>query len=282
MNGTYKLHDFVVESIHDGVLEDGILYKLDGEVKTQLREIDYWYHGQYGYDLCVISIGGLFGYADIQSGQIVHQPQWEDALPFYGERARVKENGKFGFINRTGEYVIEPEWDDVEHTASSGLLAVCKDKKWGFINNADKLVTPLEWDAFAHSLLSGRILTGWAPDGDYCYKNLPRAVRKDNKWGFINDDGHIVIEPQFDTLDFIWFNFQVEDWLEDKAAAVLVKSDKELTMTLFGRTVTPSDMTVYPMYLPAKRGNRWYRVQMGVDGKISILRNKYPKKNKDI
>lgn len=281
----YKIHDIALkntkaQSIYDGVLQDGILYKLDGGVKMQLSEIPYWgrdWH-QYEYNLCVISFGELFGYADIESGQIIHQPCWEDAMPFYGGLARVKENGKFGFINIAGEYVIGPQWDETESSAHSGLIAVRRDHKWGFVKKSGELVTALEWDAFADSL-DDRIQTGWDDSYQVCYKHLPKAVCKDEKWGFIDDCGNIVLEPQFDTLDFVWFNFQVE-WREDKAAATVIKGGKEVVR--FGHTSTTSDLTVYPMYLSAKRKSRWYRVQVDVDSQISVLKGKHPKKNKDI
>lgn len=302
MHGTYKIHDVALrdsatQSIYDGVMEDGILYKIDGEVKTQLREIPCWEHAwhQYGYDLCIISIGELFGYADIQSGQIVHQPQWEDALPFYGKLARVKENGKFGFINQTGEYVIKPEWDKTDDSIHNGLIPVCRNKKWGFVNEIGVIVIPLEWDmvedeAFLHEMnTNDDIIAPWYEQHKQHQEVLPAAVLRNGKWGFIDMHGKVVVEPQFDTLEVecIPKNKMLTKWYEDKTGEV----SRTVTIpahevSAFGRRIDVDSKTIQltacPMYICLIRKSRWYRVQMGVDGEISILKNKHPKKNKDI
>lgn len=212
MKNTYKIHDAIHNKIYDATLEEGILYKLDERGKTALIDISWW-DGRamgYEYNLSVFSYGRLFGYADVNSGRIVHQPRWEDALPFYGGRARVKENGKFGFINKDGEYVIEPQWDDAEGSARENLLAVCRDKKWGLLDvaqNFGALIAPTEWDALTRFCGSNVISAGWL---DTYELYLPIGVCRNGLWGFINNRGNIVIEPQFDMLNFIWFHYQVE------------------------------------------------------------------------
>lgn len=284
MKNTYKIHDAIHNKIYDATLEEGILYKLDERGKTALIDIPWW-DGRamgYEYNLSVFSYGRLFGYADVDSGRIVHQPRWEDALPFYYGRARVKENGKFGFINKDGEYVIEPQWDDAERSARENLLAVCRDKKWGLLDvaqNFGALIAPTEWDALTRSFGSNVISAGWL---DTYELYLPIGVCRNGLWGFINNRGNIVIEPQFDMLDFIWFHYQVE-WKEDKTAEPTTINGSSREVNLFGKTVVDNGVyTLYPWYLSAKRKSRWYRVQVSPDGEISILKGKNPKKRKDV
>lgn len=50
----------------------------------------------------------------------------------------VRENGKWGFINLKGEYVIDPQFADAR-SFSNGLAAVSDGKKWGFVNTAGEL-----------------------------------------------------------------------------------------------------------------------------------------------
>ncbi|MCI5655425.1 MAG: WG repeat-containing protein [Candidatus Pseudoruminococcus sp.] len=45
-----------------------------------------------------------------------------------------KNNGKWGYADKEGNIVIEPEYDNAK-SFSNGLGAVCKNGKWGFIND---------------------------------------------------------------------------------------------------------------------------------------------------
>ena len=59
---------------------------------------------------------------------------------FYAqENALVRQNDKFGYINKTGNFSIEPQYK-VAKNFSDGLAAVEKDGKWGFINTKGEMV----------------------------------------------------------------------------------------------------------------------------------------------
>ena len=47
--------------------------------------------------------------------------------------ARVKKDGKWGYINTKGEQIIECKFDDA-YCFSEGFAWVEKDGKWGYIN----------------------------------------------------------------------------------------------------------------------------------------------------
>ena len=55
-----------------------------------------------------------------------------------------KKDGKYGYINASGDYVIEPIYDSTSHF-SDGLAPVCYDGKWGYINAEGKVVVPLRF-----------------------------------------------------------------------------------------------------------------------------------------
>ncbi len=48
-------------------------------------------------------------------------------------------NGKWGFVNTSGEIVIEPKFDKAK-SFSNGLAAVCTNDKWGFIDDSGSIV----------------------------------------------------------------------------------------------------------------------------------------------
>lgn len=50
------------------------------------------------------------------------------------ELALVRDDGKFGYIDKTGKYVIDPKFDNAK-TFSNGLAAAIDGKSWGgYIN----------------------------------------------------------------------------------------------------------------------------------------------------
>ena len=58
---------------------------------------------------------------------------------FAQENALVRQNDKFGYINKTGNFSIEPKYK-VAKNFSEGLAAVEIDGKWGFINTKGEII----------------------------------------------------------------------------------------------------------------------------------------------
>lgn len=63
--------------------------------------------------------------------------QWEEARPFSQGAAAVKRDGMWGYINESGELVIEVKWDEAQPFAE-GMAAVRLGDKWGYL----KIVQP--------------------------------------------------------------------------------------------------------------------------------------------
>ena len=75
---------------------------------------------------------GLWGFADI-SGNIVIEPQYEDAKSFALGFAPVKIDGKWGYINQHNEIVIDAQYIDAGVFSSLGSAPVMKSNTWNFI-----------------------------------------------------------------------------------------------------------------------------------------------------
>ena len=63
-----------------------------------------------------------YGFID-KSGKVVIEPQFDDVGPFSEGFAGVEKDGKWGFIDKSGKVVIEPQFDDAE-PFSEGLAKV--------------------------------------------------------------------------------------------------------------------------------------------------------------
>ena len=74
-------------------------------------------------------------------------PKWTDQL-YYSEGLAivVDANGKFGYIDKTGKFVIHGQWK-VAYDFHEGLAAVADfNDKWGYIDKTGQVVIPCKWE----------------------------------------------------------------------------------------------------------------------------------------
>ncbi len=144
---------------------------------------------------------------------------------------RDYETEKKGIINKKGEYVIKPQFDDVKEF-SEGLARVKVDGKWGYIDYKGKMVVKPNFviaQAFSEGLAWVFIDTvewkQWSDGKHLCYARKAGLIDKtgeyvikpqydhagkfrhglawveiDGKYGFIDKMGNMVVEPQFDGI----------------------------------------------------------------------------------
>ena len=103
---------------------------------------------EYGY--CSISgrtfikKGDAFYMAD-ETGGLIGEGGYEDAVPFVSEEpAAVKVNGKWGFADLDGQMVIDPQYENAG-AFNGGLAPVQTGGSWGYITQENNLVIPAEF-----------------------------------------------------------------------------------------------------------------------------------------
>ena len=172
------------------------------------------------------------------------EPQFENAGDFVEGLAAVKKDGKWGFINRDGKFVIEPrsDWGTSDYTEnlSEGLLKIIQDHKYGYIDIEGKIVIKPQFD-YALNFSEGLA-----------------AVKIGEKYGYINREGRIVIKPWFDNA----YDFS------EGLANVTIK-DKEAYINKDGN---------FEIELPSgqvgasfSEGLAFFRVKRGWDGKYGYI-----------
>lgn len=85
-----------------------------------------------GYEceqLIRIRRNGLIGFADAH-GEIVIEPQFEEAGDFREGRAEVKKNGLMGLIDKHGRYVLAACYDYLEYRDDCGISLVRSEGVW--------------------------------------------------------------------------------------------------------------------------------------------------------
>ncbi|MFT5859825.1 MAG: hypothetical protein ACI865_001931 [Flavobacteriaceae bacterium] len=113
--------------------------------------------------------------------------EWDRAYLFFDGVARVELNGKYGFINRTGEVVAEIKYsfanDFIDGLAKVSVKDASGREKFGLIDNTGYAVLPTIYDQLGE-MSEGRI-----------------AVVKKEKLGFADRDGGLPVALQFDYED---------------------------------------------------------------------------------
>ena len=106
---------------------------------------------------------------------------------------RILENGKYGYMDRTGHTVIRPQFDDALDF-SEGLAMVRIGNKAGFISTTGKIVITPQFDdaqSFVYGRAAVKLCCGLLKDRNF-----------GDKCGFIDRDGKYVAAPDFLSVGF--------------------------------------------------------------------------------
>lgn len=124
--------------------------------------------------LAPVLSGGKWGYID-RSGRIVIEPQFEAASQFSDGLAAVKTDGVWGYIGLNGQVVIGPSFE-AAGSFGDGLAPVLKDGLYGYIDRTGVIRIPAEFE------LAGQFRGGLA------------KVLKGSEFHFINRNGDSMIQ----------------------------------------------------------------------------------------
>ena len=95
-------------------------------------------------------------------------------------------NGKWGFIDQTGKWVIEPQFDEIWKFGENGLAIAKIKNKFGFINRTGQWVIKPK---YTHVVIYEDVF----------------FVQEKQKWRMVDPNGKIIAKVQFDNImeDFI-------------------------------------------------------------------------------
>ena len=94
--------------------------------------------GVQSVELDRVRVDGRYGFKNV-AGQIVIDPQFDQAWNFVDGLARVQVKGKWGFIDRTGKLLIDPKFD-VAWDFEDGLARVKVGDAFGYVNTSGDYV----------------------------------------------------------------------------------------------------------------------------------------------
>mgnify|MGYP000152940954 CR=1 FL=1 len=136
---------------------------------------------------------GKIGFINTK-GKWIIEPKFDKAKSFSKDLAPVAIGKEWGFINKKGEVVVDFMFNDAEIYAEEGLAPVKKDKEWGFVNISGKLVIPAEYQITAGGF-------GMFRKEEKGFVNGLARVKKGKKWCFLKTDGSILGNQWFENAE---------------------------------------------------------------------------------
>lgn len=209
------------------VIQDGRYGLIDKNGKGVVKCQNDWM-GVFSSDRSVIPVrkDGEFFFVN-GSGYRVEVPEKGQEVEELGTvcngMAYARINGKYGYINEKFHELSPFSWDGAT-VIQNGFGAVCKDGKWALIDSKCSLVTDyiyddVKTDEYGYCSISGRafvkvrdgyrMVNGKGEQiGDMTFQDAepfqteqPTAVKIGEKWGFVNMDGQMVTEPQYENAE---------------------------------------------------------------------------------
>jgi hypothetical protein len=173
--------------------ENGLwtLYAEDGSIiKSDFKAHDIWdYEGGFARFRLKPNDVKRYGFIDI-SGDVVIQPDYFGINSMYSEGLVNKDNGDgfFGYVDLNGDWIISPDYNsaDIFH---EGLAPVRKDKKYGYIDKSGNVVIDFSFD-IAQPFAYGSAVVGINP-----------------LYGLIDKSGKFIVEPKYEEYVMADSNF---------------------------------------------------------------------------
>ena len=134
-----------------------------------------------GYSYARVKLNGKYGFIDKNGREIIPCIyDWiDDEHYLCNDNCRIVLNGKYGFIDKNGKEVIPCNYD-FACVFDEGLAAIKLNGKWGFIDRDGIEVIPHRYeDVYAFS-------EGFA------------AIKLNGKWGFVNKEGIEAVPCKYD------------------------------------------------------------------------------------
>ncbi|MBN2442525.1 MAG: WG repeat-containing protein [Spirochaetales bacterium] len=191
---------------------------IDTEEKFILKP-EFNYINSFSEGFAAVKKGDKWGYVD-RNGRYLVEPKFDYCYSFSKGKAEVTLVGKAGLLGKDGNYLMKPDrYDSIQNSSGEDIVASIRGKT-GLLNKKGKVILEPSYDTIyiyskdllkissgnKYGLLNARTFTEVIPVeygsiytyGDDGYGSISRA----GKYGFIDENGHITVEPLYDNTIF--------------------------------------------------------------------------------
>lgn len=138
--------------------------------------------GKLSNNMVAVKEGFLYGFINSKSEYVV-KAQYQEVKDFENGHARVKLNDKWGMIDTNGKVTVACSYDDIRHYHGT-IWRVKKGDLYGLVSAANGTLI----QAVKYSKI----------DEDWEIKNQRAVMCINNKYGFFDENGKVVISAKYD------------------------------------------------------------------------------------
>ncbi|MBQ9117319.1 MAG: WG repeat-containing protein, partial [Clostridia bacterium] len=132
------------------------------------------------YGKAIVAVDGKYGFIN-KNGEFITEPQFDNKPICYADGSSCVKNFLYGYADKDGTVIIEPKFLNKLEFAENGLAIARKDSLYGYIDITGEFV----------------ILPAFDECSDFTENGLA-CVKQNGKFGFIDRAGKYVIFPTFD------------------------------------------------------------------------------------
>jgi hypothetical protein len=219
--------DYVIQPQYSGAtyFSEGLAFVLSsegypqcidtkGKVLFELKQADLATAFHDG--LARIIMQGKTGFVD-RTGKMVITPNLDEAGDFHEGMALTKKHSGdgtlYGYINKEGKVIVEPQYIFARDFSDGLGMVVDAHQKGGYINKEGKMTIEPTYtrgtefsdkyamvfsDQWYYLDKNGKTKGIGMYQGVNKFQNGLAGVESDHKWGYVDENGKLVIQPQFD------------------------------------------------------------------------------------
>lgn len=255
LNGDFIIDpqfDSFARSYSDGLACIGVNKKygfVDSEGKVVI-EPKYDSFARFSDGIAHVYLDGKGMLIDTEDN-IINIPEFDFIGNFNEGLACVEVNGKYGFIDKKGQIAIPLNYDNAYYF-NDGIAPVNENGKWFFINNKGIKVFDIEYDYIpfrrgkysgSYTIVIKRIFEFVNPKGQTLFlldcescSDVHDGVvwfKRNGKYGFLNKNGDVIIEPSLDEVNAESNYYKYEGWL------IIIKKQNKEGIVYKGKMVLP-------------------------------------------
>lgn len=126
--------------------------------------------------------GEQYGYGN-RSGAVTIEPQFQDVRAFQNDVAPVCVSGRWGLIDTSGTFILEPSCDAIVPLGSDAQMWACRQSgKWGIARADGTLICPPKFDEI-----------------DRCNEWVA-TIRRGDRWGLATVEGVVLVPPVYQAV----------------------------------------------------------------------------------
>jgi len=115
------------------------------QIQTPIKKETFDKNGTLIDGLMKVKQNGKWGYIDENKTTII-EIKYDWVGDFDKGKAKVLIDDQFGVIDKNGSFVVQPKYDDVGDFTSHKLIAIKKNNKWGYLDENNTVVVDIIYD----------------------------------------------------------------------------------------------------------------------------------------